>query len=249
MNVLIRPSFEGNTQQTYLDYEIKCMLKNKLEPLQLGDFAYFIIGRDQSGCSKIITTLPDCWAERYINGSFHLIDPVMLSAQTRIYPFSWKCKEFIELKKESNIVLAVAEEYNIIEGYTFTAHFGRECLGVLSIYNSAKRSDFFSEMSKNIATIYMFFIAIHEDVVLKSINDEFKEHKFELTSREKEIFFWAAEGKTYWEISVILGISVSTVKYHFGNIVTKMNVSNAKHAIRKGVEYGLISQFREQLAR
>ncbi len=249
MNALPRPSPDVAEQQDYFDYEIKGILENKLAPLQLGSYAYFIMNRDQGGCFKVITTLPNGWAEHYVNGSIHLIDPVMLSAQTRIYPFPWKCKDFLNLKKDGGVALAVAEEYNLIEGYTFTAHFGREFLGVLSIYNDNNRSDFVAEVSKSIATIYMFFIAIHEEVVLKNMSDtgSSREQRFELTSREREIFFWAAEGKTYWEISVILGISVSTVKYHFGNIVTKMNVSNAKHAIRKGVEYGLVSQFKQQL--
>ncbi|WHS32564.1 helix-turn-helix transcriptional regulator [Brucella sp. NM4] len=35
-----------------------------------------------------------------------------------------------------------------------------------------------------------------------------------LTEQEKNVLYWTAEGKTQWEISVILGIAETTVKTH-----------------------------------
>ncbi|WP_222409740.1 LuxR C-terminal-related transcriptional regulator, partial [Yersinia aldovae] len=40
--------------------------------------------------------------------------------------------------------------------------------------------------------------------------------------------------------SIILGIKRSTVKFHIGNVVRKLGVLNAKHAIRLGIELQLI---------
>ncbi|WP_323379595.1 helix-turn-helix transcriptional regulator [Winslowiella arboricola] len=61
------------------------------------------------------------------------------------------------------------------------------------------------------------------------------------SSREAEIFYWCSIGKTYPEIAIIFNISVSTVKFHMGNIVKKMGVNNAKHAISLGIELKLFS--------
>ncbi len=47
-----------------------------------------------------------------------------------------------------------------------------------------------------------------------------------LTSREKEILGWIAEGKTNAEIGVILAIAPSTVKKHVEHIFEKLNVTN-----------------------
>ncbi|MBD0315933.1 MAG: hypothetical protein ICV75_04500 [Nitrospiraceae bacterium] len=44
----------------------------------------------------------------------------------------------------------------------------------------------------------------------------------ELTGREEEIMRWVAEGKTNWEISVILHVSLNTVKFHLKNIYQKL---------------------------
>ncbi|PAV07708.1 hypothetical protein CBG25_04745 [Arsenophonus sp. ENCA] len=57
-----------------------------------------------------------------------------------------------------------------------------------------------------------------------------------LTKRENEVLHWVSAGKTYWEISVILGIKVTTVKFHIGNVVRKLDVCSAKQAIRASVE-------------
>ncbi len=57
-----------------------------------------------------------------------------------------------------------------------------------------------------------------------------------LTKRENEVLHWVSAGKTYWEISVILGIKEGTVKFHMGNVVRKLDVCSAKQAIRASVE-------------
>ncbi|MCC2642655.1 MAG: putative Transcriptional regulator, LuxR family [Nitrospira sp.] len=43
-----------------------------------------------------------------------------------------------------------------------------------------------------------------------------------LTGREEEIMRWVAEGKTNWEISIILHVSLNTVKFHLKNVYQKL---------------------------
>lgn len=46
--------------------------------------------------------------------------------------------------------------------------------------------------------------------------------RVDLTAREEEIMRWVAEGKTNWEISMILKVSLNTVKFHLKNIYQKL---------------------------
>jgi DNA-binding CsgD family transcriptional regulator len=46
--------------------------------------------------------------------------------------------------------------------------------------------------------------------------------KARLTAREEEIMRWVAEGKTNWEISIILHVSLNTVKFHLKNTYQKL---------------------------
>ncbi|HAP42334.1 MAG TPA: hypothetical protein DCQ94_21665 [Nitrospira sp.] len=52
-----------------------------------------------------------------------------------------------------------------------------------------------------------------------------------LSKREEEILRWVAAGKTNWEISVILKVSLNTVKFHLKNVFQKIGVENRWSAI------------------
>ena len=54
-----------------------------------------------------------------------------------------------------------------------------------------------------------------------------------LTYREREIMKWVAEGKTNWEISIILGMSLNTLKWHLKNVFTKLGVENRWSAVAR----------------
>jgi DNA-binding NarL/FixJ family response regulator len=57
-----------------------------------------------------------------------------------------------------------------------------------------------------------------------------------LSPREAEILLWVAQGKTNFEISVILGITVATVKKHLEKIYPKLGVESRNAATLKTLE-------------
>lgn len=61
-----------------------------------------------------------------------------------------------------------------------------------------------------------------------------------LSAREKEILSWLKKGKTTWDISVLLGISERTVKFHISNIMKKLDAATRAHAVAIAIEQGLV---------
>ena len=61
-----------------------------------------------------------------------------------------------------------------------------------------------------------------------------------LTKRELDVLSWTAQGKTAWEVSVILGMSEKTVNFHLGNAMRKLGVSSKHQAVLKCVAAGLL---------
>ncbi len=61
-----------------------------------------------------------------------------------------------------------------------------------------------------------------------------------LTSREREVLQWIAEGKTNKEIAVGLNLSVYTVEAHRGRIMEKLNLHSAGELVRFALRNGLI---------
>lgn len=55
---------------------------------------------------------------------------------------------------------------------------------------------------------------------------------FQLTPREVECVHWAAQGKTSWEISKILGITERTVNFHLSNSMQKTGSCNRQQLVR-----------------
>jgi len=54
-----------------------------------------------------------------------------------------------------------------------------------------------------------------------------------LTDRERDTLAWVAEGKSDWEISVILGLSETTVRFHVDNARRKLGAVNRAQAVAR----------------
>ncbi|MDZ4374251.1 MAG: LuxR C-terminal-related transcriptional regulator [Phenylobacterium sp.] len=54
-----------------------------------------------------------------------------------------------------------------------------------------------------------------------------------LTDRERDALAWVAEGKSDWEISVILGLSETTVRFHVDNGRRKLGAVNRAQAVAR----------------
>jgi DNA-binding CsgD family transcriptional regulator len=61
-----------------------------------------------------------------------------------------------------------------------------------------------------------------------------------LSNREKEVLNWLKQGKSSWDISVILGISERTVNYHVYNVMQKLEAINRPQAVATALHLGLI---------
>jgi DNA-binding CsgD family transcriptional regulator len=61
-----------------------------------------------------------------------------------------------------------------------------------------------------------------------------------LTNREREILNWVKQGKSSWDISVILSITERTVNFHIYNIMQKLGTINRTQSVAVAAHLGLI---------
>ncbi|WP_066530032.1 helix-turn-helix transcriptional regulator [Erythrobacter sp. CCH5-A1] len=59
-----------------------------------------------------------------------------------------------------------------------------------------------------------------------------------LTPREADCLAYVAEGKTDWEIAVILSLSEATVRFHIDNARAKLDAATRAHAVAKWASLG-----------
>jgi DNA-binding CsgD family transcriptional regulator len=70
-----------------------------------------------------------------------------------------------------------------------------------------------------------------------------------LTRRERQCLAWCAEGKSYWETAVILGIAERTVSFHMEAVRSKLEAGSNAHAVAIAVRAGLLGASSRAAAR
>ncbi len=61
-----------------------------------------------------------------------------------------------------------------------------------------------------------------------------------LTAREHDCLYWAAQGKTSWEMGRILGITERTANFHIANLCDKLGVRTRQAAITAAIQRDLL---------
>lgn len=229
-----------------INTSVKEYLERKLVQFNNIKYAYAIMSKRNPADFSIISNRQE-WFKVYIENNFQFIDPVLITALYRLTPFSWD--ENLMLNKGVKVpkLFDMARNHDIINGYTFVLHDHNNNLVVLSIMLDKHCDDNIEEQIQiNKDKLQMLLIATHEKLT-QLYQDQVRSADFEemntreiFSNRENEIIYWASVGKSYQEIALILGIKLTTVKYHMGNAVKKLGVTNARHAIRLGIELNLI---------
>uniref|UniRef100_UPI00131C1D80 helix-turn-helix transcriptional regulator n=1 Tax=Pantoea sp. BAV 3049 TaxID=2654188 RepID=UPI00131C1D80 len=164
-------------------------------------------------------------------------------------PFAWDENITLMSDLKFNRIFSLSRQYNIVNGFTFVLHDHMNNLALLSLIIASREQEALEQrLLSERGTLQMLLIDINEQMYHlagTAGSGESRRHGGKdrpiFSPRENEMLYWASMGKTYDEMAAIAGISVSTVKYHMGNIVRKLGVSNARQAIRLGVELELIT--------
>ena len=87
--------------------------------------------------------------------------------------------------------------------------------------------------------LQMFLAQFHETILLvQGIAPCCAEEL--LSRRELECLHWCAQGKSYWETAVILGIAERTVNHHMRMVREKLQVQTNAQAVSRAYELGLM---------
>lgn len=229
-----------------INASIKNHIARNLAFLKKIKFAYGIMNKLNPAELAIVTN-SSRWFRFYRENNFQFIDPVLLIARRRLSPFSWDETTLLTEGVKTLRFSELAKCNNIVHGFVFVLHDQHNNLAVLSlIIDDECDIDVAECIQKNQNSLQMLLISTHEKTLTlyKKINKQTEFNNMigkELFSkRENEVVYWASIGKSYQEIALILGIKLTTVKYHMANVVRKLGVSNARHAIRLGIELGVI---------
>ncbi|MCO6178594.1 MULTISPECIES: LuxR C-terminal-related transcriptional regulator [Ciceribacter] len=170
----------------------------------------------------------------------HVLTPLLKHALTSVRPLDWSMLP--ETIPSAQLLLSVARELSLSTTgvcYPLASREGHAALFAINVADARDWRQFRRHCDRDVHALAAKFHA----AVLETADEGRHRESMRsiLTGREKEALTWAAAGKSYWEIAVILGISERTVRYFMSNARRKLNVVSNTQAVAEAVWQGLIS--------
>ncbi|ACM20771.1 sensor helix-turn-helix transcriptional regulator, LuxR family, autoind_bind domain-containing [Geotalea daltonii FRC-32] len=198
-----------------------------------------VFGIAQIGTNGLIQTYdvmnisyPEEWLITYKRKNFCQVDPIAKENFSNFELQFWEDtykkwnppKEFISAARDFNLYNGIAcgvRNLKSTEGSLFSV------AGKLE--NHPREKFIIENLTPHLHTAFTTYLSKTKAPV-----------NFELSKREIEVLNWVKKGKSSWDISVILAISVRTVKFHVENIMVKLNAVSRTHAVAIALSAGVI---------
>lgn len=186
----------------------------------------------------LLSGWPEEWFKRYLTENHVHADPVIYQTMTSDEPFVWsETLEHRRLSRLSKRVMDEATEFKMRDGFSVPLHLPGGFQAIVTY--GAERVDLSQE-----ARAILHIISIYAHNQLRSISkNETNTNKNStpyITAAEREVIYWAAEGKTNWEIGKILGRSARTVQHELCSAQQKLSCVNRGQVIAEALRLGII---------
>lgn len=185
----------------------------------------------------MLNNYPEAWQKRYVKQQYVRVDPTVQHCMLSLQPLVWSSQAANTQSQED--FWEEACSYGLSVGW---AQSSRDFIGTRGMLTLARSTDQLSEKEQKAQYTNMFWLSqtVHSSIA-KIVNEtEFAQFNLYLTTREKEVLRWTAEGKTSAEIAQILGVTERTVNFHLGNSMQKLNVNNKISAAIRAVMLGIL---------
>jgi LuxR family transcriptional regulator len=186
---------------------------------------------------RIVSNYPAEWQALYLERGYAARDPSVRRAASGKHSVIWNAQEDNDDAQFWN----EAASFGLKHGW---AQASRDCffnLGMLSLVRDTEAITLAEVRSQRMACTALAQAAHLHLMPLLASAPAAASTADKLTSREREVLTWTADGKTAFEIGQILGTAERTVKFHLQNAVVKLGAMNKTHAAMKAVVLGLLA--------
>ena len=179
------------------------------------------------------------WEWAYVENDLFNTDPILRHGLSRITPIDWS--QLKGISKKEKAFLADAREHGIGKrGITFSVRGNFGDIGVFSVNTNHCRACWDTYKKAHMSDMHMIATYLHEKI--RQSQEAVQQEKPQtLSDRELECLKWCTAGKSYWETSVILGISERTVNFHMTTVRSKLNAMSNAQAVAKAIVQGIIT--------
>ncbi|MBX9863583.1 MAG: LuxR family transcriptional regulator [Hyphomicrobium sp.] len=184
----------------------------------------------------ILTSYSRDWVHRYVSQDYVSIDPVIQVGLGRILPLDWS--DVRDHTPAARNFFGESIEFGLgHQGLSIPIRGANNETAMFSL-NADWTSRRWKAEQRRIRRDFLVISNHFHNRVLEQLGAPPPD--FKLTTRELECLKWAANGKSAFDISVILCISERLVRYHFECVRSKMQVSSIIQAVARAIKLNLI---------
>ncbi|MGF6643061.1 autoinducer binding domain-containing protein [Paraburkholderia sp. GAS82] len=178
---------------------------------------------------------PPSWQSRYRTPGYVEIDPILRHCKVSSVPLIWTA----EAPSSERQYWDEAKAHGIRYGWSMSL---RSQFGAITWFTLARDTHPIYPDELAVTECPMIWLAhfVHASLGARLLPAMFTDGMPHLSSREREVMGWTAEGKTASEIGVILGIAESTCIFHITNATRKLGAVSKTHAAVRAAVLGLI---------
>ena len=166
-------------------------------------------------------------------------DPIPNFVNRTINPYYWH-EAAVHVQPDtlaSRIMNEARSEFRMGDGLCIPIHGLKGVAGLVSI---ATELNHFNLSEQEDAALHMIGIYAYEAIRRLNPRSGSRDGKPNLSKRESECIKWIAEGKTTWEIGVILGIAEDTARQYLRSAAQKLDTRTRAHLVSRAHRMNLL---------
>lgn len=176
---------------------------------------------------------PPGYMDTYFNNRLHLTDVNICAFLSNLEPINLKTlnQKFNPLYPAA----ALAHDFGMFDGW----NYGVVDIGTMQGIQLTLGGDTAEDTPIRTRLIVEYAIPFLAEAYRRILDGQ-RRSTVRLTPREIEVLQWIKEGKSSWEISMILRCSRRVVDFHAENIRKKLNCTTRVQAVVAALQYGLL---------
>ena len=217
----------------------------KLQELFSFDYVGTLLGRHDEGSGLVIAhginiSFPDEWLSEYLANNYFHQDVITVDTFRTCKPQHWS----YETPRSEDVVAKRIKTLNmdlgIKEAYSHGSAPGAKGQNgsMFCFASPTMKNDMRTAVILEVVVPHLHFVFNN---IFNKMQSKSNSISVTLTIREKEVLNWLKQGKSSWDMSIILDISERTVNYHVYNIMQKLGAINRPQAVAIATHLGLAS--------
>jgi DNA-binding CsgD family transcriptional regulator len=185
-----------------------------------------------------VDNTPDAFSQTYGDPQLQRRDPVMQHIRRQSVPIVWDQETYVT--QGAADLWEQQASFGFRTGIAMALHMPEGRHFLLGVDRDRPLTEDAHELQRLVADLQLFAVHAQESAVRLLVPSASQPERPALTPRELETLRWTMDGKTAWEVGVILGISERTAVLHVNNAMHKLGCINKHQAVLKALRLGLI---------